>query len=48
VLLPIVPQVAVQVDAELAVNCKVPFTLTVGFCGLIVNVVPPVPFNATV
>lgn len=47
-MLPIVPQVAVQVDGALAVNCNVPFTATVGFNGEIVNVVDvPEPESAT-
>jgi hypothetical protein len=48
VLLPIVPQVAVQVEAALAVNCRVPLTAIVGLVGEIVSaVVPPVPESDT-
>lgn len=50
VLDPMVPQLAVHVAAALAVNCSVPLTVTVGFRGLIVNVVLPgaYPVSATV
>jgi hypothetical protein len=48
VLLPIVPQVAVQVAPALAVNCTVPLTVTVGFVGEMVSVVvPPAPESET-
>lgn len=49
VLDPIVPQLAVQIEAALAVNCNVPLTATVGFTGLIVKVPPGAyPVSATV
>jgi hypothetical protein len=48
VLLPIVPQVAVHVALALAVNCSVPFTVTDGLVGEMVNaVVEPVPESET-
>src|SRR3954464_6653404 len=42
------PQLAFHVEAWLAVNCRVPFTGTVGLTGEIVMPVPPVPERATV
>ena len=47
-LLPIVPQLAVQLDGALAVNCNVLLTATVGFRGEIVSVEEvPLPESAT-
>jgi hypothetical protein len=46
-VLPIVPQLAAHVAAALAVNCRVPFTANVGFCGDRVNPDVPVPESAT-
>jgi len=47
-VLPIVPQLAAHVAATLDVNCRVPFTATVGFCGVIVKPVAPPPVSVTV
>ena len=49
-LLSIVPHEAAQVTSEVAENCSVPFTTTVGFWGAIVRVEPadPVPDSETV